>query len=69
MTFCKELFPVVDYSFAATPAYPSGQIGFLLCCLDPVSAGAICRKVSTKDGFETFIGIFYKSHINPALFS
>ncbi|KAI8907320.1 Spermidine/spermine synthase [Gorgonomyces haynaldii] len=28
----KKLFPVVEYAWAAVPTYPSGQIGFLICC-------------------------------------
>ncbi|CAD5115740.1 DgyrCDS4685 [Dimorphilus gyrociliatus] len=34
--FCKELYPVVDYSYCTIPTYPSGQIGFTLCSLNPV---------------------------------
>ncbi|XP_053704720.1 spermidine synthase isoform X2 [Synchiropus splendidus] len=30
-TFCKTLFPVVDYAYTTIPTYPSGQIGFMLC--------------------------------------
>lgn len=33
--FCRELFPVVDYSYCGVPSYPSGQIGFTLCSLNP----------------------------------
>ncbi|KAK2157934.1 hypothetical protein LSH36_181g04036 [Paralvinella palmiformis] len=33
--FCKELFPVVDYCYCSVPTYPSGQIGFILCSLNP----------------------------------
>ena len=34
--FCKELFPVVDYCFSTVPTYPSGQIGYTVCSLNPV---------------------------------
>ena len=34
---CKNLYPVVDYAYTAIPTYPGGQIGFILCSLDPVS--------------------------------
>jgi len=30
-TFCRTLFPVVEYAFTTIPTYPSGQIGFMLC--------------------------------------
>ncbi|KAI4151150.1 MAG: hypothetical protein LQ340_003670 [Diploschistes diacapsis] len=32
---CLELFPKVEYAFTTIPTYPSGQIGFLICCNDP----------------------------------
>jgi spermidine synthase len=35
--FCRGLYPVVDYAYTTIPTYPSGQIGFILCGLNPVS--------------------------------
>lgn len=29
---CREVFPVVEYAYTTIPTYPSGQIGFLVCC-------------------------------------
>ena len=29
------VFPSVDYAFTTIPTYPSGQIGFLMCCTSP----------------------------------
>lgn len=37
-TFCKTLFPVVEYAYSTIPTYPSGQIGYMLCSKNPVSA-------------------------------
>lgn len=31
---CLEIFPRVEYSYTTIPTYPSGQIGFLVCCKD-----------------------------------
>ncbi|KAH0552949.1 putrescine aminopropyltransferase [Trichoglossum hirsutum] len=31
---CKEIFPVAEYAFTTIPTYPSGQIGFMVCCKD-----------------------------------
>ncbi|KDN46124.1 putative chimeric spermidine synthase/saccharopine reductase [Tilletiaria anomala UBC 951] len=31
----KELFPVADYAFTTIPTYPCGQIGFVVCSLQP----------------------------------
>jgi len=36
VNFCEELFPVVDYAQIAVPSYPTGQIGCLLCSINPV---------------------------------
>lgn len=29
---CREIFPVVEYAYTTIPTYPSGQIGFMVCC-------------------------------------
>ncbi|KAF3940439.1 hypothetical protein ABW19_dt0204641 [Dactylella cylindrospora] len=29
---CKTVFPVVEYAYTTIPTYPSGQIGFMVCC-------------------------------------
>ncbi|KAL8839227.1 MAG: hypothetical protein Q9176_004558 [Flavoplaca citrina] len=31
---CLEIFPRVEYGYTTIPTYPSGQIGFLVCCKD-----------------------------------
>jgi hypothetical protein len=31
---CKEVFPTVEYAYTTIPTYPSGQIGFMVCCKD-----------------------------------
>jgi len=31
---CKTIFPVAEYAFTTIPTYPSGQIGFMVCCKD-----------------------------------
>ncbi|OJD14136.1 spermidine synthase [Emergomyces pasteurianus Ep9510] len=31
----REIFPVVEYAYTTIPTYPSGQIGFMVCCKDP----------------------------------
>ncbi|XP_060073766.1 spermidine synthase-like [Ylistrum balloti] len=36
--FCRSLYPVVDYAYTTIPTYPSGQIGFILCSLNPDTA-------------------------------
>lgn len=29
------MFPVAEYAYTTIPTYPSGQIGFMVCCKDP----------------------------------
>jgi len=31
---CLKVFPVVEYAYTTIPTYPSGQIGFMVCCKD-----------------------------------
>jgi len=31
---CKKIFPVAEYAYTTIPTYPSGQIGFMVCCKD-----------------------------------
>ena len=31
---CQEVFPTVEYAYTTIPTYPSGQIGFMVCCKD-----------------------------------
>ncbi|XP_046547106.1 spermidine synthase-like isoform X1 [Haliotis rubra] len=35
LDFCKTIYPSVSYSYTTIPTYPSGQIGFVLCSLNP----------------------------------
>ncbi|KAB8338788.1 hypothetical protein FH972_021733 [Carpinus fangiana] len=32
---CKSVFAVAEYAYTTIPTYPSGQIGFMVCCKDP----------------------------------
>ncbi|KAK2175593.1 hypothetical protein NP493_720g00014 [Ridgeia piscesae] len=68
MTFCKELFPVVDYSFAATPAYPSGQIGFLLCCLNPEANLREPVRILTEEQIKEMKLRYYNADVHRASF-
>ncbi|AQZ10502.1 SPE3 (YPR069C) [Zygosaccharomyces parabailii] len=31
---CGAVFPVAEYSYTTIPTYPTGQIGFMVCCKD-----------------------------------
>jgi spermidine synthase len=32
MKTCRSVFPTVNYAYTSVPTYPSGQIGFMVCC-------------------------------------
>lgn len=38
LDFCETLYPSVSYAYTAIPTYPCGQIGFVICSMDPVSS-------------------------------
>ncbi|XP_014680963.1 PREDICTED: spermidine synthase-like [Priapulus caudatus] len=49
-TFCKELFPVVEYATMSIPTYPCGQIGAVLCSKSPdISFRDPVRKLSEEE--------------------
>ena len=67
-TFCRELYPVVDYAYCTIPTYPSGQIGFTLCSLNPeTNFKEPVLKLSEKQ--EQQMGLrYYNSDIHRASF-
>lgn len=48
LTSCAALYPTVDYAYTCIPTYPGGQIGFILCSLNPVSYNAISNVISSE---------------------
>jgi spermidine synthase len=57
----KRLFPVAEYAYTTIPTYPSGQIGFVCCSLDPE------RSVSTP--LREVPGCkYYNSNVHRAAF-
>ncbi|EGG16109.1 spermidine synthase [Cavenderia fasciculata] len=47
-TFCKELFPVVEYAYTSIPSYPGGSIGLLICSKSNTSCKSPIRQVSSE---------------------
>merc|ERR1712179_422007 len=67
-TFCKELFPSVDYCYSTVPTYPSGQIGYTLCSKNPDTnfrepAITFTDEESDKIGWK-----YYNSDVHRASF-
>jgi spermidine synthase len=65
---CKEVFPTVEYAYTTIPTYPSGQIGFMVCCKDasrdvskplrkwtPEEEDKLCRYYNAKIHEASFI--------------
>ncbi|XP_061690186.1 spermidine synthase isoform X1 [Syngnathoides biaculeatus] len=67
-TFCKTLFPVVDYAYGTIPTYPSGQIGFMLCSKNPETHFWKPVKELSKAELESMNLKYYNTEIHKAAF-
>ncbi|XP_033642683.1 spermidine synthase-like [Asterias rubens] len=66
--FCKTLYPVVDYGYCTIPTYPSGQIGFTLCSLNPETNFRKPIRSWTNEVKKTLNLKYYNSDIHKAAF-
>ncbi|KAH7418421.1 spermidine synthase-like protein [Cadophora sp. MPI-SDFR-AT-0126] len=64
---CKEIFPTVEYAYTTVPSYPSGQIGFLVCCKDAGRNLENPMRMVTPEKEEIFYR-YYNSGIHRASF-
>ena len=64
---CKQVFPNVEYAYTTIPTYPSGQIGFMVCCLD---ANRNLKKPVRKwsEAEENKLCKYYNKEIHEAAF-
>lgn len=67
-TFCKTLFPVVDYAYSTIPSYPSGQIGFMLCSTNPETNFRVPLNELSKEERENMKLKYYNPEIHKASF-
>ena len=66
-TSIRSVFPVANYGWTTIPTYPSGQIGFMVCCKDSGrDMTKPLRKLSGKEEDELFR--YYSSKIHEAAF-
>ncbi|KAI9298786.1 spermidine synthase [Neoconidiobolus thromboides FSU 785] len=65
-TFSKKLFPVVEYAYTTIPTYPSGQIGFILCCNENRDLKNPLRKWTPEQ--EAKLCRYYNSEVHRAAF-
>lgn len=64
---CKEVFPTVEYAYTTIPTYPSGQIGFMVCCKDANrDVKKPLRTISTEE--EEKLYKYYSKEIHEAAF-
>jgi len=63
----KEVFPVAEYGWTTIPTYPSGQIGFMVCCKDSSrNVKKPVRTVSAEEEDKLFK--YYSSKVHEAAF-
>lgn len=62
---CKAIFPIVEYAYTMIPTYPSGSIGFMVCCKDPTIN---IKKPIRADQFVSDNLKYYTKEIHEASF-
>lgn len=64
---CRKVFPSVNYAYTTIPTYPSGQIGFMVCCKDPnADPSKPLRKWTPEEEAERLR--YYNSKVHEASF-
>lgn len=64
---CKEIFPVAEYAYTTIPTYPSGQIGFMVCCKDANRNVKVPVRSWSKEEEERLCR-YYNAEIHKASF-
>ncbi|GCE99149.1 putrescine aminopropyltransferase [Zygosaccharomyces mellis] len=65
---CRSVFPVAEYAYTTIPTYPTGQIGFMVCCKDiNVNVKQPLREIS--DEKEAQLYKYYNKRIHGAAFT
>lgn len=64
---CLEVFPTVEYAYTTIPTYPSGQIGFMVCCKDAKRDVKIPLRTWPQDEEEKLCR-YYNKAIHQACF-
>ncbi|RKP35652.1 putative spermidine synthase [Dimargaris cristalligena] len=67
LEFSRRIYPSVGYAFTSIPTYPSGQIGFIICCKQAgVRLSEPLRQWSAEE--ESEICRYYNADIHRASF-
>jgi len=64
---CREVFPVAEYAYTTIPTYPSGQIGFMICCKDATRNVREPLRSFTPEQEESLLR-YYNADIHKASF-
>lgn len=67
-SFCRQIFPVVDYACMPVPTYPSGQIGCILCSLNPKTNFPQPLKTFSDEEIEQMNFKCYNTEFHSACF-
>lgn len=65
VSFCKEIFPHVEYAWSSVPTYPAGSIGYLIVGLDKPSKKP-SRNITIK---ENMVLRYYNEESHIAAFA
>ena len=64
---CGEVFPVAEYAYTTIPTYPSGQIGFMVCCKEAGRDVTKPLRTWTREE-ELKLCKYYNSKVHEAAF-
>jgi spermidine synthase len=64
---CGEVFPVAEYAYTTIPTYPSGQIGFMVCCKEAGRNVRVPLRSWSREE-ERKLCRYYNSEIHKASF-
>lgn len=67
MDSCKQVFPVVEYAYTTIPTYPSGQIGFMVCCKDKDRDVKVPLRTFTREEEDEMFK-YYNADIHKSAF-
>uniref|UniRef100_T1JHS3 Spermidine synthase n=1 Tax=Strigamia maritima TaxID=126957 RepID=T1JHS3_STRMM len=68
LNFCRTLFSSAEYAYTTIPTYPGGQIGFIVCSLDPNADVKTPIQTFTLKEKEDMDLRYYNSKIHRAAF-
>ncbi|KAH9513472.1 hypothetical protein Btru_033153 [Bulinus truncatus] len=68
LEFCDTLYPSVSYAYTSIPTYPCGQIGFVLCSLNPEIDFENPSRTFTSDELNQLNMKYYNTDMHKSSF-